>query len=306
MKENNTYHEGMEGTNLPESLRVNPFSVPTDYFETLTSTITAQIGLEGKVPPEAQAFSVPDAYFGQLTKRITAQVALAKPDEEAQSWSTPKGYFETLQDNIQSRIKVETIVQKQESFVTAARYFETLQDNIQSRIKVEATVQKQESFVAPAGYFESLSERIQSKVFEDNLRSTIAVDGFSAPALYFEKLSANITAKVKATSAKTVVEDKPVRRMYAQRWIQYVAAACVATVIGTASYNAVIEHDEVDVTETHLASIEEEEIVNYLTSSKGNDDLLYIMEYIYQPAESEGVCSKIKEDDIEDYLNYTL
>lgn len=276
MKENNTYHEGMEGTNLPESLRVNPFSVPTDYFETLTSTITAQIGLEGKVPPEAQAFSVPDAYFGQLTKRITAQVALAKPDEEAQSWSTPKGYFETLQDNIQSRIKVE------------------------------ATVQKQESFVAPAGYFESLSERIQSKVFEDNLRSTIAVDGFSAPALYFEKLSANITAKVKATSAETVVEDKPVRRMYAQRWIQYVAAACVATVIGTASYNAVIEHDEVDVTETHLASIEEEEIVNYLTSSKGNDDLLYIMEYIYQPAESEGVCSKIKEDDIEDYLNYTL
>lgn len=276
MKENNTYHEGMEGTNLPESLRVNPFSVPTDYFETLTSTITAQIGLEGKVPPEAQAFSVPDAYFGQLTKRITAQVALAKPDEEAQSWSTPKGYFETLQDNIQSRIKVETIVQKLESFVT------------------------------PAGYFESLSERIQSKVFEDNLRSTIAVDGFSAPALYFEKLSANITAKVKATSAETVMEDKPVRRMYAQRWIQYVAAACVATVLGTASYNAVIEHDEVDVTETHLASIEEEEIVNYLTSSKGNDDLLYIMEYIYQPAESEGVCSKIKEDDIEDYLNYTL
>lgn len=275
MKENNTYHEGMEGANLPESLRVNPFSVPTDYFETLTSTITAQIGLEGKVPPEAQTFSVPDAYFGQLTERITAQVAFAKPDEEAQSWSTPEGYFETLQDTIQSRIKVETIAQ-------------------------------QESFVAPTGYFESLGERIQGKVFEDNLRSTVAVDGFTAPTLYFEKLTANISAKVKATSAETVVEDKPVRRMYAQRWIQYAAAACVATVLGTASYNAVIEHNEVDVTETHLAAIEEEEIVNYLTSSKGNDDLLYIMEYIYQPAESEGVCSKIKEDDIEDYLNYTL
>ncbi len=276
MKENNTYHEGMEGANLPESLRVNPFSVPTDYFETLTSTITAQIGLEGKVPPEAHAFSVPDAYFGQLTERITAQVALAKPDEETQSWSTPEGYFETLQDTIQSRIKVETIVQQQKSFV------------------------------APAGYFESLGERIQGKVFEDNLRNIVAADGFSVPTLYFEKLTANITAKVKATSSKTVVEDKPVRRLHAQRWIQYAAAACVATVLGTASYNAVIEHNEVDVTETHLAAIEEEEIVNYLTSSKGNDDLFYIMEYIYQPAESEGVCSKIKEDDIEDYLNYTL
>ncbi|GHE44013.1 hypothetical protein [Sphingobacterium griseoflavum] len=276
MKENNTYHEGMEGQNLPESLRVNPFSVPTGYFDGLESMLIAQASLEGKVPPEKQPFVVPEGYFAHLTELVTAQIALTNPKEEVQSWTTPKNYFDTLQDKIQSRITVES------------------------------AFQEQENFIVPAGYFESLGDRIQTHIFEEDLRSKIPSDGFAIPPKYFEALRSSISASLGANASESVSAERPVRQLRAQRWIQYAAAACVATVLGTASYNAVIDHNQVDVTASHLAAIEEEEIINYLTSSKGNDDVLYIMEYIYQPAESEGVCSKIKEDDIEDYLNYTL
>ncbi|TDS11034.1 hypothetical protein [Sphingobacterium paludis] len=279
MKENNTYHDGMEGLNLPESLRVNPFSVPTSYFDELSSKISAQIGLEGKVPPEIQPFFVPDDYFPNLTDNITAQVRFANPEEEADTWTTPTGYFETLQERIQSRIKVESADREKDDF------------NV------------------PTGYFESLTDRVQTKIFEENLRQAVSTDGYSTPPLYFEKLTATLTANIKDTSVDLRVEDKPVRRLNPQRWIQYAAAACVAAVLGTASYNAVMDHDQVNATETHLASISEDEIINYLSSSNNSDDLVYIMEYISQPIEtieSEGVCSKIKENDIEDYLNYML
>src|SRR5690606_41944146 len=92
------------------------------------------------------------------------------------------------------------------------------------------------------------------------------------------------------------------------RWIRYAAAACVGAVLGTASYNAVLnqeEHIELNI-EAHLASIPEQDIIHDLASSRDSDDILYITEYLYQPEESEGVGSHIKEDDIEDYLNYML
>ncbi|KGE13866.1 hypothetical protein [Sphingobacterium deserti] len=279
MKENNTYHDGMEGLNLPESLRVSPFSVPTGYFDELTSKLSAQIGLKGKVPPEIQSFSVPNNYFDELKYSITAQVALANPDEEAQSWSTPSGYFETLQDTIQSRIMIESIDHTNESFTV------------------------------PTGYFDALADRIQANIFEKDLHQVAQTDGYTTPPLYFEKLTATIVAKAKDTSPVSGNENKPVRRLNPQRWIQYAAAACVAAVLGTASYNAVMDHGQVNATETHLASIPEDEIINYLSTSNSSDDLVYIMEYISQPVEtieSEGVCSKIKENDIEDYLNYML
>lgn len=46
MKENNTYHEGMEANNLPDSLRVNPFDVPEGYFKDLHESLISQVKLE--------------------------------------------------------------------------------------------------------------------------------------------------------------------------------------------------------------------------------------------------------------------
>lgn len=276
MKENNTYHDGMEGLNLPESLRVTPFVTPQQYFEELSVNLIARIGLEGKIPPEEIPFSVPNDYFSQLTDRIKTQAAIAKDIDNAESWETPTGYFESLAENIQSRIYVETIADHEEDFTV------------------------------PMGYFEQLSESIQARRFEENLTTTVSTDGFVAPDQYFAKLTADITAKIEKKEGIAPRETTVVRQLNVQRWVQFAAAACVATVLGLTSYNAVVERDSVSATESHLAAVPDEEIINYLASSNTSDDMLYIMEYMYEPAQEEAVCSEVKDDDIEDYLNYML
>ncbi len=278
MKENNTYHDGMEGLNLPESLRVTPFVTPDNYFEALSINLIARTSLEGKIPPEEIPFSVPNDYFSQLTDRIQSQAKITTYTDNTDAWETPTGYFENLADQIQTRIRVETIADQENDFSV------------------------------PMGYFEQLSERIEARQFEDKLRTTISTDGFVAPDQYFSKLTAGITAKITQEDAAVVPTrgTTVVRKINIQSWVQYAAAACVATILGLTSYNAVVDHNAVDATQSHLAAVPDEEIINYLASSNTSDDMLYIMEYIVEPAKEEAVCSEVKDNDIEDYLNYML
>lgn len=277
MKEDNTYHKEMEDLNLPETLRLNPFIVPNGYFEELAANITGQAGIEAKIPPEEIPFTTPEGYFPLLTEKILAQTRLPENRSAAEEFSTPEGYFETLTDRIQSRIYVESMTSQDAGFST------------------------------PEGYFEGFAERMQAKQSEAELQSKVQTDGFTVPDTYFANLTEQIKAKLVVTTGEASTEERPiVRKLNVQRWIQFAAAASVAIVLGTTSYNAVIDHNQVNATETHLESIPDEEILNYLSSSNNSDDMLYIMEYIYQPEESEGVGSQVKKDDIEDYLNYML
>lgn len=240
MKEDNTYYDGMDGVNLPGSLRATPFMVPENYFEQLASSVLSQTHLPYISHPKKTDFSVPKNYFPQLTS------------------------------DIQLRLKLEPY-----------------RDN-------EPEV--------PADYFERLSARIQTKVFEEKLKAQIPNDGFAVSAGHNDTLRDRIIART--------IEEKPqkakIRKLNFRLWVQYAAAACVAMVLGVLSYNLVDKGPEAKVIESQLASIPDEEIFHYLSSSNNSDDIFYIMEYMYQPNESEGVCSKIEENDIEDYLNYML
>src|SRR5690606_13579337 len=278
MKENNTYHEGMDGLNVPESCRLNPFVVPENYFDGLSSSIHAQVGLEKNVGVERHGFTVPEDYFDLLNTRITAQIRLESQLSKAEPWEVPAGYFAALTSNIQQQTRLERILPS-----------------------------GQELPSPPVDYFDHLPDRIQARIFEEKLKSNIPAAGFAVPDQYFDGLTSSIISKTSPEHEKPK-EPVVIRSLRIDQWIRYAAAACVATVLGTASYNAVLNQEEQneDNIEAHLASIPEQEIINYLASSNDSDDILYITEYVYQPEESEGVGSHIKEDDIEDYLNYML
>lgn len=272
MKEDNTYYDEMDGLNLPGSLRANPFVVPENYFEKLSSSVLSRRRLQRISDSEKADFSVPKAYFSQLTDHIQLRLKIEPYKHSVHTaWDVPKGYFEDLSRHIISQARIET-------------------------------AGKQEEFDIPMGYFENLAERIQTKLFEEKLKEQIPADGFSIPVSHADTLAHQIIAKtVRKEEHKTKV-----RKLNFKAWVQYAAAACVALVLGIVSYNVVNNGSQTNFIESHLSSIPDEEIINYLSASNNSDDILYIMEYIYQPGESEGICSQIEENDIEDYLNYTL
>ncbi|PRD54451.1 hypothetical protein [Sphingobacterium gobiense] len=241
MKEDNTYYDGMDGLNLPGSLRINPFMVPESYFSQLTDNIQFHVKME------------------QYKNVVQGE------------WEVPPGYFETLSDKILSQTSIEAVA-------------------------------KQEALDVPAGYFENLSERIQTTVFEDKLKERIATDGFTIPDGYTGILKDKILAQTASKERKKTM----VRRLNSNKWIQYVAAACAALVIGVASYNSIDREVEESFYESHLSSIPDDEIIHYLSALNDSHDILYIMECIDHSHDAGGVCTHVKENDIEDYLNYAL
>lgn len=271
MKEDNTYHDGMDGLNLPESLRVSPFVVPKNYFDELSSSVLSQAHLIQFTERKNTGFTVPESYFSKLTDHIQSQLKMELYRNTAHSeWKVPKGYFEDLSTSILAQTKLETVA-------------------------------KQDEFDVPAGYFENLSVRIQTKIVEDNLKKQVPTDGFTVPDKYTETLTAKILAETVEERKKT-----PVRSLIFNKWIQYVAAACIALVIGVTSYNSINREPRETFSKSQLTSIPEDEIINYLSASYESQDMLYLMECIDHPHDSEGVCIHVQENDIEDYLNYAL
>ena len=270
MKENKTYHEGTGGLNLPESCCVNPFTVPSSYFETLTDNISFHIQM--------------DKWKGETNGGFT----------------TPEGYFEVSQNLLLTQSKLNAL-KGNSNFEVPKDYFSHLEGQIMSQVKL-VSLPKEEVFDIPKGYFEHLQERVESRIFEERLKDLSPTTGFQIPEGYFDNLTQEISAKTTSATG-----SRPVRQLSIQRWIQYAAAACVAFVLGLGSYNAIVEQpDTIHVATASLTSIPEDEIINYLAFSSDSEDIIYYMEYLYQPGDSEGIGVQVEEEDIEDYLNYML
>ncbi|HLT89118.1 MAG TPA: hypothetical protein VKZ57_16145 [Sphingobacterium sp.] len=272
MKEDNTYYDGMDGLNLPGSLRVNPFVVPENYFDKLSSSILSQARVGRLSKTEKMGFIVPESYFSQLTGNIQLHIKMEQYKDAAHGgWDVPKGYFEDLSEKVLFQTKLEAVA-------------------------------KQKEFDVPMGYFENLSDRIQTKIFEDKLKEQVPADGFTVPEDYTGMLKDKIVAQTAGKERQKTI----VRRLNFNKWIQYVAAACVAVVIGIASYNSINNGTQASFSESHLSSIPDDEIINYLSALNDSHDILYIMDCINHSHDAEGVCTHVKENDIEDYLNYAL
>jgi len=270
MEGNNTYHEGMEELNLPQLLGGNPFTVPPNYFDTLGQQIQAQAKIE-RTNLKKNTFSVPDDYFQNVNATLIATAKLEnkiKPQQNG-GMELPSDYFIDLSARIKAQVSFDSIAQ-------------------------------QESFTVPPAYFDHLTENIQAKVAEEKLRDKVSTTGFTTPAGYFEKLT-----KTLQETTTVVNKETPIRSLNIQRWVRYAAAACVATVLGIASYQAIApQAEEVKQTE-RLANVSDKEILNYLSYAMDSNDLMYVMESIYQPDEEE-VGLSVDKEDIEDYLKYML
>jgi len=149
-------------------------------------------------------------------------------------------------------------------------------------------------FSLPEGYFSGLETDIRSRARLDALRGE---GSFSVPDGYFDRLARDVFAKA--------ARKRPVSafRFRAQKWARYAAAAAVAIVSALGIYTIALDRA---VPDAQLAAIPEEEIIHYLASSTGSEDMAYIAEYLYLPQDADGVGQYLDNEDIEDYLNHTL
>lgn len=311
MKENNTYYENLGDNQLPNSLRVNPFIVPENYFEKLAerSLFFAkldQISDTGKI-----GLSTPKGFFEQQESQLLGQIKIEQ-FKDAETFSVPDQYFDQMSDQILAQVKIDGIKELENEEVPTG-YFDDLTARILNRIEEEELTLEiaEPGFTVPEGYFEQADDQIMASIYTEELKTQVQTEGFEVPAGYFDQMSAAILDKVQdkkviqlpSRDESKTSDSRKKGKVYA--WLTSAAAACVAAVIGVSVYNADNNHP-MEAEQLSLNEIPEEEIINYLSNYSDASDLEYYAEYIYQPEESKGVGSGIDEDVLEDYLNYTL
>lgn len=98
-----------EAPYLADLPKVNPFTIPAQYFEGLSDRITAAVYVDDlKINAGIFEADVPEGYFENLTENINARItleALALPKEDG--FEVPEGYFNTLQGHILEKIAQE-------------------------------------------------------------------------------------------------------------------------------------------------------------------------------------------------------
>lgn len=144
--------------------KVNIFSVPGGYFESLSADILLGIHTESGLPelasPEPFA-QVPEGYFEQLAGSILNKIKAQESEADSlpvvltgiQSkivFEVPEGYFESLTGSILSNIKTT------ETDDAAAE--------IRALSPMLYSIQNETVFEVPAGYFEGLPETVLNTV----------------------------------------------------------------------------------------------------------------------------------------------
>ncbi len=288
MEEKNTHINDLGGIIPPHSLGVNPFEVPSNFFEKQKEEILNQIQLEkSNVFDSFSSNSVPDNYFQSLENNILNRINEIKLKEQVNSegdgFAVPVDYFSDLSHRIQDRVNEENL----ESIATT------------------------DGFAVPDVYFTSLESAIQSKIAEQNIRDYADQDGFVAPTSYFEDLENKILLRVKQIDEPAKV-DTPVVSLSKWRtnWSKYSAAA-VILLIGIGTYLSFSDNpsEQVEIATTvDLQKISDAELVNYLAQESNSQELIQLTQLIdAKPSELiEQLESDINDEDIEEYLNYML
>ena len=276
--------------------KVNVFTVPAGYFDTLGETVL---------------MSVKEETDGSLLRSISGQ----------SSMQVPQGYFELLADNILNKIKagelkatapdelspVLSSIQHKNIFGVPQGYFESLSGNILNKIKAEqlkataadelspvlSSIQHKNVFTVPQGYFESLSDNILNKVTrEDNaayelkelspmLYSIQNENVFTVPQGYFNDLSENILDKVKHQVTKVVT----IKRRTTTTILKYAVAAVFTGVMALGVYKFVdtpatkaelpgyvADGPKIKDVDEELAKIPDEDIIKYLQVNGSDAD----------------------------------
>ena len=319
MKENNTYNEELGGSNLPDSLRVTPFSVPNDFFDIQHAQIISQlklINLEGESFDAHKLISA--NYFEDLQSAIFSKIAEQdlKDKVVGEGFELPNDYFENLSDNIENRIAEERIksIAPNLNFEVDSEYFENAEQHLSSRIWSESlrdTIGVDAGFEVPLNYFDESFNVIMSSVnLEKNISSPVS-QSFDVPSGYFDELTTSVLTKVAESDNNQVKIITLPRR---SNWKKYSAAAAVAMIIGVGSYFGLnnkgsfnsLNNSNASNTELNVENISDEEIISYLAQVSEGDDLIHLSKYASNNSESDHLDSQIEKKEIEEYLNYML
>ena len=179
-------------------------------------------------------------------------------------YSVPMGYFDNLAERVLKQVvdpqllSVEMSTSKKQPYSVPQGYFEGLADNILGKI-------------------DSSQKKKHTEVFDElenvaPLLNTISKGNvLSIPNDYFDKLKIKLPAENK--EAKVVLMSN---RSTVRRWATYAAAASVLFILSTASYAYINHHlKNVDKSLTigqRMATLKDEEIINYLQNDLGDFD----------------------------------
>jgi len=320
MKENSTYHDGLEFNHLPESLRKNPFAVPENYFSDLESKIIGQVKwMECK---DESLFEVPEGYFDSLPDLVLSKIAAdsLKNKVTLEGFTIPEQYAAILTEDIFHRISEENLKEKIQSdgLIVPAGYFQTLEQNITTDIAATELkdIVSTDGFAVPINYHLDLEETIFSRITEEKLKATVPTTEFDVPPHYFDTLSDKIIDAIQETNEES--NSTPVRRLGKQKkwYSRYAVAASFTAMLGLGGYwgyqyqqqNTIPEDNLAEEQlSQHLSEIPKQEIINYLSASASGDDIIYMSQYTDETnLPTKGFGTNISKQEIEDYLNYTL
>ena len=323
MKENNTYNEELGGKNLPDSLRVNPFLTPNNFFQNQAEQIFSSIRMEDFVQKEnvsesenATKIGVPEGYFDHLSDQIFSKIKIQQLKEQIPSdgFTLPEEYFKQLPLDIESKIAEDNLksIAAKLDYQVPADYFETSQEQIIAKLAEQSLfdqVGKENNFTVPEDYFENSISEIESAVFIEKLQNTIGKDNFNVPVGYFEQLSESILAK---TSVSKKQETNILTLPKRTNWKKYSAAAAIVLLLGTASFwglqrNNLSSSNQLANSDINVENVSDEEILSYLAQVSDGEDLIHLAEYVSDTnEETTQLDSEIENEEIEEYLNYML
>lgn len=245
--------------------------------------------------------------------------------EESGSWklpseftgnpfSTPENYFDTLKKDILHQVAVENKVGIEESFTKPeAGFFEQQKSQILNQIALEENCEQSDLSgltKEPEGYFTEASERLNDWIALQGQEEAAEKSPWAMPEGYFSAAQKDITRKI-ANSGKEQPAVKKTKVLgLSPRFKQYMAAACLlfALSIGALYWNSTSEYNYND--EYSLSDIPEDELINYLIQSSGNDDIYYMSQFIESTDDhsdhdhAPGVGCLIDDEILEDYINF--
>lgn len=321
MKEKNTYNEALGGNNLPDSLRVNPFTVPENFFDDQARSILSQIDIEKAAKAhDKEPFTVPEGYFETLEDRIFTKIKEAdlKDKVPTDGFAVPAAYFDNLTQDIEARIaeeKLKTVVPSL-AYKVPENYFDEAENDIYAKIyelKLRDSIGTTDGFAVPENYFEESAAAIEANIHAEKWMKTLGKETpYTVPVGYFEKSADAILAKtIGADKQDTPVRTLPSRRIIA--WKKYVAAAAALFLVGVGSYiglSSLNKDKEVSTyahTDLNLDNVSDEEILNYLAQVSDGADLIQLTQLVSDSnQESIQLDADIEAEDIEEYLNYML
>ena len=104
--------------------RVNPFIVPSGYFESLSEDVNARILIESARFESAEEFNIPANYFNSLPSKIIERIAIENIQSlvPAPGFSVPEAYFTDLSERIQSKLAEQKPERKKNIFKSWISY----------------------------------------------------------------------------------------------------------------------------------------------------------------------------------------